>query len=113
MVTPLNPAKWGLTEVNGTVSLNPSVGNWSFPLPVALLDQQQPRAMGWRHVGGADRGGESARSARRRDNGIPITGTIRSIRQGDCDKDSRLVRLNETGTAAAPADGRFGRYRAA
>lgn len=31
VVTPLNPAKWGLTEVNGTVSLNPSVGNWSFP----------------------------------------------------------------------------------
>lgn len=31
VVTPLNPAKWGLTESNGTVSLNPSIGNWSFP----------------------------------------------------------------------------------
>lgn len=31
VVTPLNLAKWRLTESNGTVSLNPSVGNWSFP----------------------------------------------------------------------------------
>ncbi|KQZ63428.1 hypothetical protein ASD54_03505 [Rhizobium sp. Root149] len=31
VVTPLNPAKWGLTESNGTVSLNPSIGNWNFP----------------------------------------------------------------------------------
>lgn len=31
VVTPLNPAKWRLSESNGTVSLNPSVGNWSFP----------------------------------------------------------------------------------
>lgn len=31
VVTPLNPAKWRLTEQDGTVSLHPSVGNWSFP----------------------------------------------------------------------------------
>lgn len=31
VVTPLNPAKWRLIESNGSVSLNPSVGNWSFP----------------------------------------------------------------------------------
>lgn len=31
VVTPLNPAKWRLVEKNGTVSLYPSVGNWSFP----------------------------------------------------------------------------------
>lgn len=31
VVTPLNPAKWRLLESNGAVSLNPSVGNWSFP----------------------------------------------------------------------------------
>lgn len=31
VVTPLNPAKWRLTEINGSVSLSPSVGNWSFP----------------------------------------------------------------------------------
>lgn len=31
VVTPLNPAKWRLAEKNGTVSLYPSVGNWSFP----------------------------------------------------------------------------------
>ena len=31
MVTPLNPAKWHLTARAGTVSLSPSVGNWSFP----------------------------------------------------------------------------------
>lgn len=32
VVTPLNPAKWHLTEHgNGSVSLSPSVGNWSFP----------------------------------------------------------------------------------
>lgn len=31
VVTPLNPAKWRLIECNGTVSLSPSIGNWSFP----------------------------------------------------------------------------------
>src|SRR5258708_13552748 len=31
VVTPLNPAKWRLTERAGAVSLTPSVGNWSFP----------------------------------------------------------------------------------
>jgi hypothetical protein len=31
VVTPLNPAKWSLSESNGTVSLHPSIGNWSFP----------------------------------------------------------------------------------
>jgi Family of unknown function (DUF6527) len=31
VVTPLNPAKWRLTERAGAVSLAPSIGNWSFP----------------------------------------------------------------------------------
>jgi hypothetical protein len=31
VVTPLKPAKWRLAEHAGTISLNPSVGNWSFP----------------------------------------------------------------------------------
>lgn len=31
VVTPLNAAKWHLIESNGTVSLYPSIGNWSFP----------------------------------------------------------------------------------
>lgn len=31
VVTPLKPAKWKLIEHNGTISLNPSIGNWSFP----------------------------------------------------------------------------------
>src|SRR5947208_2254851 len=32
VVTPLNPAKWSLAEhPDGSVSLSPSVGNWSFP----------------------------------------------------------------------------------
>jgi len=31
VVTPLNPAKWKLTEHDQTVSLYPSIGNWSFP----------------------------------------------------------------------------------
>src|SRR5262249_30151758 len=31
VVTPLNPAKWRLAEKIGTVSLSPSVGNWSSP----------------------------------------------------------------------------------
>jgi hypothetical protein len=31
VVTPLNPAKWRLTERAGAVSLVPSIGNWSFP----------------------------------------------------------------------------------
>jgi hypothetical protein len=31
VVTPLNPAKWCLIEQGDTVSLSPSIGNWSFP----------------------------------------------------------------------------------
>jgi Family of unknown function (DUF6527) len=31
VVTPLNPSGWKLIEKGGTVSLHPSVGNWSFP----------------------------------------------------------------------------------
>src|SRR3546814_4876362 len=32
VVAPLNPAKWQLTEYrDGSVSLFPSIGNWSFP----------------------------------------------------------------------------------
>ncbi len=32
VVTPLNPAKWNLSEhTDGSVTLSPSVGNWSFP----------------------------------------------------------------------------------
>lgn len=31
VVTPLNPAKWRLTERGGKVSLAPSIGNWNLP----------------------------------------------------------------------------------
>ena len=31
VVTPLNLAKWRLMEHGATVSLSPSIGNWSFP----------------------------------------------------------------------------------
>ncbi len=31
VVTPLNPARWRLTERGGAASLRPSVGNYSFP----------------------------------------------------------------------------------
>ena len=31
VVTPLNAAKWGLTDHGKSVSLFPSIGNWSFP----------------------------------------------------------------------------------
>jgi hypothetical protein len=31
VVTPLNPAKWRIREVDGQVSLSPSIGNWEFP----------------------------------------------------------------------------------
>ena len=31
VVTPLNPAKWRLTEHARAVSLAPSIGSWSFP----------------------------------------------------------------------------------
>lgn len=31
VVTPLNAAKWRLIERDGTVSLQPSIGNWGFP----------------------------------------------------------------------------------
>src|SRR5882724_4175862 len=32
VVTPLNPAKWRLTEhPDGDISLRPSIGNWGFP----------------------------------------------------------------------------------
>lgn len=31
VVTPFNEAKWSLIEFGNTVSLHPSIGNWSFP----------------------------------------------------------------------------------
>lgn len=31
VVTPINSAKWSLTDHGGSVSLWPSIGNWSFP----------------------------------------------------------------------------------
>ena len=31
VVTPLNPAKWSLIEHDTSVSLSPSIGNWSYP----------------------------------------------------------------------------------
>lgn len=31
VVTPLNPAKWQLTDHGQSISLFPSIGNWSFP----------------------------------------------------------------------------------
>ncbi|MFW2355676.1 DUF6527 family protein [Hydrogenophaga sp.] len=31
VVTPLNPAKWHLSNHGDTVSLHPSIGNWGFP----------------------------------------------------------------------------------
>ena len=31
VVTPLNPAGWSYRRVAGTVTLKPSIGNWSFP----------------------------------------------------------------------------------
>ncbi len=31
VVTPLNPAKWTLTDHGQTISLLPSIGNWGFP----------------------------------------------------------------------------------
>lgn len=31
VVTPLNPAKWQLSDHGASVSLYPSIGNWSFP----------------------------------------------------------------------------------
>ncbi len=31
VVTPLNPAKWQLSERGRGVSLSPSIGNWGFP----------------------------------------------------------------------------------
>jgi len=31
VVTPLNPAKWSLTDHGTSVSLSPSIGNWGYP----------------------------------------------------------------------------------
>ncbi len=31
IVTPLNPAKWALSDHGDSVSLSPSIGNWNFP----------------------------------------------------------------------------------
>lgn len=31
VVTPLNPAKWNLTDHGSNVSLSPSIGNWGYP----------------------------------------------------------------------------------
>ena len=30
VITPMNPAKWGLRKEKGTVSLWPSIGNWNY-----------------------------------------------------------------------------------
>lgn len=31
VVTPLNPAKWSLTNHGSSISLSPSIGNWNYP----------------------------------------------------------------------------------
>lgn len=31
VVTPLNPAKWSLTDHGTSVTLSPSIGNWGYP----------------------------------------------------------------------------------
>lgn len=31
VITPLSPADWSLQRVGGSVTLHPSIGNWSFP----------------------------------------------------------------------------------
>ncbi len=31
VVTPLNQAKWSLTEHGNSISLSPSIGNWNYP----------------------------------------------------------------------------------
>ncbi|WP_353963011.1 DUF6527 family protein [Streptomyces sp. NBC_00365] len=46
VVTPLAPQEWKLTLDGVSVSLHPSIGNWSFPLQVPLLDPQRHRRVG-------------------------------------------------------------------
>lgn len=40
VVTPLNAAKWSLKDHGSTVSLTPSIGNWSFPCHAHYWIQQ-------------------------------------------------------------------------
>lgn len=40
VVTPIGPADWSLEIVNGTVTLRPSIGNWSLPCRSHYLIRQ-------------------------------------------------------------------------
>ena len=43
VVTPLNPAKWRLTERGDMVSLYPSIGNWAFLPPHYWIENNRVR----------------------------------------------------------------------
>jgi hypothetical protein len=53
VVTPLTPTDWHLTYDGETISLHPSIGNWSFPCQSHYIIQQG-RAM-WAEKWSADR----------------------------------------------------------
>lgn len=59
VVTPLNPAKWRLTDHGASVSLSPSVGNWGYPCRSHyLIIRNQVRWAGQlsqRHIVGVQR----------------------------------------------------------
>ena len=54
VVTPIRPTDWKLIFDGKTISLDPSIGNWSFRVPVPLLDKEQQGSMGGSVVPGRD-----------------------------------------------------------
>ena len=72
VVTPLNPAKWHLSEHGGDrVSLSPSIGNWSFPCRSHYFIE----ANGVRWAGSMSRRQIRAVRARDRKDAQRLTGT--------------------------------------
>lgn len=60
VVTPISPVGWQLTFDGESVSLSPSVGNWSFVCRSHYFIQRHS-GLGERHVGRRDRVGPDAR----------------------------------------------------
>ncbi len=61
VVTPITPADWQLSYNGDTVSLTPSIGNWGFPLPFALLDRRRASPLGQAVDRRSDRCGQGTR----------------------------------------------------
>jgi hypothetical protein len=86
VVTPLHPAKWRLTDHGESVSLDPSIGNWSFPCQSHYwiergrvrwsrrLSERQIAAVRARNelAGDLDIGGKGGSASRQEDRARPL-----------------------------------------